>query len=44
MLAQQWLDDPDRAGHTEAKLEVRLDVGILDQFNPATGTGSVRTS
>jgi Domain of unknown function (DUF222)/HNH endonuclease len=29
MLAQQWLDDPERAGHTEASLEVRLDVGIL---------------
>ena len=32
MLAQQWLDDPERAGHTEASLEVRLDVGILGRY------------
>jgi hypothetical protein len=29
MLAQQWLDDPERAGHAETALEVRLDVGVL---------------
>jgi hypothetical protein len=33
MLAQQWLDDRERAGHTEASLEVRLDVGVLGSLD-----------
>jgi hypothetical protein len=33
MLAQQWLDDQERAGHTEASLEVRLDVGVLGRLD-----------
>jgi hypothetical protein len=33
MLAEQWLDDPERGGHTDAALEVRLDVGLLGRFD-----------
>jgi hypothetical protein len=32
MLAEQWLDDPERAGSADVSIEVRIDVAILGRF------------